>query len=220
MNELYTSKIDSCFDNIKGEYELSKNKKWHYFSKESLLNNAGYKLHVSCSVDILSRNIDKYIQFLLSIGVNFKIPRNLDIARKITNGDFGLSQVGKTITIYLDDHFESVNKIAVFFSETNGPLIPFEIPINEKKTVFIRFGAYRLQCEYDIFGRPVPVYYLGNDKIHDNRESKLQTTKLPKEIQSFDKPFDLNNELENKFLCTKRTPRSSSRRATRHLREK
>ena len=201
MNHSYRSRIENCFYNNKSGYELSQNKKWFYFSRNSFINNAGYKLHVSCAVDILERNIEDYILFLFRQGFNFKIPCNLDIARKITNGDFGESQVGKTITIYLDDRLTSVDKIANFFSDTNGPLIPFEVPINPNKTVFIRFGAYKLFCEFDIFGRPLPVYFLNNEKVFDKREVKVKGENLPTKIKNFDSVFDLNNELENNFLA-------------------
>lgn len=201
MNELYRLKIETCFKKVNDSYNLIKNKKWNYFSKKSLVDTAGYKIHVSCSVDILSRDIEKYLEFLFRLEINFKIPASLDIARKITNGDFGLSQVGKSITIYLDGQTEIIDDIAKFFSEANGPLIPFEIPINEKKTVFIRFGAYKLDCDYDIFGRPIAIYYLDDKKILDNRETKLNITELPNKVMSFDSSWDINSELDNKYLA-------------------
>ena len=199
-----TSKVFEKYSLVNSKYSVTQNNKWIYYSNISSKNNFGYKIHISCSVHFLNFNIENILSFLLDLDVSFKIPNELDTARRLNNGDFGHSQVGKIITVYVNDKLEIISKISEYFQKTNGPIIPFEVPINKFKTVFLRFGAYKLSCVFDLFGRPITVYKDNSGQIiRDIRENKIVEEMLPAGITSFDEKIDIYSIIEGQFLPVK-----------------
>ncbi|MDH5382544.1 MAG: hypothetical protein OEW75_16945, partial [Cyclobacteriaceae bacterium] len=165
---------------------ILKRDKWIIFPKEEFRSSFGFKIHISCSIQYFENNINELLEFLIKLNVPFKIPASRDIAFRLNHGIYGESQVGKIITIYVGEEILLVKKIAEFVKDTNGPIIPFEIPINSYRSVFIRHGAYNIECRYDLFGRPVPVFKNEQGEIiDDKREESLNVDSLPNDIKDF-----------------------------------
>lgn len=104
----------------------------------------GWKLHVSAiprsAPDVLTRALP----VLLSAGVRFKVARNTEVLRALNTGEFGLSQVGKFITVYPANDDQAVALALALHDATSGlrgPRVPSDRPLQPESLVHYRYGS-------------------------------------------------------------------------------
>lgn len=120
--------------------------KWIYVTPVGTgLLEQGWKLHISStvrdSVDILRITIP----FLVHQQCKFKIIRTHDLLRQLNHGIFGMSQIGKFITIYPQNDEMAVHiaeKIDQYIDDYIGPSVPSDLPLHDKSNVFYRYGSF------------------------------------------------------------------------------
>jgi len=104
----------------------------------------GWILHLSSSKNQLDSLLNLTIPYLSSGKIVFKIPKNADIAKDILNGEFGVGQIGKIITIYPNDdqHALRIAKDLIQMTEEFlGPKVPTDIRIGN--IIYARYGSYK-----------------------------------------------------------------------------
>lgn len=121
----------------------------------------GWKIHISASpgsaLEVLSTSLD----VLLTEGARFKVVSSMSILLAINAGEFGVSQIGKFITVYPSDEGQAV-RLAVQLDQATrgrrGPRVPSDRPLRPGSLVHYRYGAMHLRPEgkvvdEDIAGR-------------------------------------------------------------------
>jgi hypothetical protein len=104
----------------------------------------GWKLHVSATPLSAVEVLDAALDVLLAAGVRFKVVKSIELLRSLNAGQFGLTQIGKFITVYPSDDLGAV-AIAVQLDEaTNGrrgPRVPTDRPLRSGSLVHYRYGG-------------------------------------------------------------------------------
>ena len=115
----------------------------------------GWKLHVSATpisaVDVLEAALD----ILLAGGVRFKVVGSVGLLGAFNAGTFGVSQIGKFITVYPNDDAHAVG-LAVALDEATrghpGPRVPTDRPLRPRSLVHYRYGSMRRRPESEFAG--------------------------------------------------------------------
>ena len=121
----------------------------------------GWKLHVSATVLTASQVLGVVAPELRAAGVLFKAPSSLVEVGRINCGLFyGVSQIGKVLTVYPRAPEEARRLAAVLDALTHGtsaPDIPYERRYGPASAVFYRYGAFdRVQTLRGPDGTTVP----------------------------------------------------------------
>lgn len=148
---------------------------WESFTfKKSNLPNQGWKIHISINYADAVNIFSKLVPFLLANGISFKIPRNPKDYQYINNGDYGITQIGKIVTIYpaKGEHIgDLVKKLEPVLDLKSGPAIISDIRLREGSPIFFRYGVIKADTfSIDENGRKI--YYIKspqNKKQPDNR---------------------------------------------------
>jgi hypothetical protein len=104
----------------------------------------GWKLHVSATplsaVDVLERALD----VLLAEGARFKVVTTVGVLGSMNFGLFGVSQIGKFITVYPSDDAHAVRLAVALDAATagrRGPRVPTDRPLGPGSLVHYRYGS-------------------------------------------------------------------------------
>jgi serine/threonine protein kinase len=108
----------------------------------------GWKLHLSATVSSALPLLDVVLPVLNHFGVRFKLISSLPNLLDLNNGLYGLTQVGKFLTIYPSSIEETINLLSELIgvlSPTNlcGPKIATDRLIAGSRICYYRYGAFR-----------------------------------------------------------------------------
>ncbi|MEM7093125.1 MAG: lanthionine synthetase LanC family protein [Actinomycetota bacterium] len=119
----------------------------------------GWKIHLSGTTGDCVELVRRSVPMLIGSGQAFKVAATPEVVTGLNSGLFGPTQVGKAITIYVDDE-DSAAELAVDLdrvtADLTGPEIPFELRIGQN--VFARFGAFTPDYITDRLGRSQPSF--------------------------------------------------------------
>ena len=105
----------------------------------------GWKLHLSASQASAADVLRRALPVLLAEGASFKLTASYDELNDLNEGNGGLSQVGKFLTMYPDDELHAV-RLAVALDEAtrglSGPRIPSDRPLRSGSLVHYRYGGF------------------------------------------------------------------------------
>ena len=110
----------------------------------------GWKLHVSASALSAVEVLRVVLNILLNAGVRFKVVKSLALLNLLNSGQFGISQIGKFVTVYPSDDLQAVSLAAQLHEATRGfrgPRIPTDRPLTPGSLVHYRYGAMYPQRE-------------------------------------------------------------------------
>jgi hypothetical protein len=109
----------------------------------------GWKLHVSATALNATRVLEKIAPALESLGVPFKGPSSLEVARRLNSGiHHPYSQVGKIFTVYPRNEQEAVSVARLLHGLTRGmsaPAVPFDLRYRPGSNIYYRYGAFKQQ---------------------------------------------------------------------------
>ncbi|NSX54350.1 lanthionine synthetase LanC family protein [Parasulfitobacter algicola] len=113
----------------------------------------GWKIHLSCGPDQLGFLVAKLKRLLRPTATPFKHAQDEDVVMLLNDGSFGLSQIGKCVTIYpVDEHeFEQLCLSLVKMGGFGGPSIRDDVHLGG--AVYVRYGAFNPVTQNDDFGR-------------------------------------------------------------------
>jgi serine/threonine protein kinase len=146
---------------------------------------SGWKLHLSATPLSLVEMLTRALPHIQQSGCPWKCIASPDLLEELNDGRYGLTQVGKAVTIY--PHTESVaaDLASVLTQELNGlpgPIITTDSRHSPNAPVYFRFGPYDVRTTIDSLGRKQRLLQLpnGNDACDTPHAPYLpQPTALP-----------------------------------------
>jgi len=120
--------------------------RWIYFTyRHKKMPEQGFKLHISATPHSALKILQQIIPILASHKVAFKFCSSIKNLISLLNGDDGITQIGKFITVYPYDSDQAVGLAIELDKATQefiGPAIPFERSLRENSIVHYRFGSF------------------------------------------------------------------------------
>lgn len=105
----------------------------------------GWKLHVSASIWSAEEVLCAVLPVVLEEDATFKLVASLGMLGSLNQGDGGLSQIGKFLTIYPNDDAQAV-RLALALDEATrglrGPVVPSDRPLRPGSLVHYRYGGF------------------------------------------------------------------------------
>lgn len=118
------------------------------FSQQSFGTGAwpdqGWKLHVSATSLSAIPVLDAALDVLLRDGARFKVLNSIKLLTAANSGLFGISQIGKFITVYPNDDPHAVRLAVELDAATrglSGPRVPTDRALRPDSLVHYRYGA-------------------------------------------------------------------------------
>jgi len=112
----------------------------------------GWKLHVSATPFSAVEVLEAALDVLLIEGARFKVVKSTELLRSLNAGQFGLSQIGKFITVYPSDSADAV-AVAVKLDELTkgrrGPRVPTDRPLRPGSLVHYRYGGMHQHLDWE-----------------------------------------------------------------------
>lgn len=126
----------------------SESSTFYHISYTSTLVEQGWKIHISAGVNNAPIISEKAICHLVRNKIDFKIVKNSFILDQLNKGQFGITQIGKFITIYPHDlnHFYRLIEELDFILkeiENHSPVIATDIQLHKNSIIYFRYGAYK-----------------------------------------------------------------------------
>lgn len=120
---------------------------WLYpiYLNDLILPVQGFKLHISATVNNATDILHSIIAYLTENKIAFKVIKNMDTLKKLNNGQFGFSQIGKFITIYpINDEktIEIAYKLEDLLKSFNSSKIPSDKQLKEDSVIYYRYGLF------------------------------------------------------------------------------
>lgn len=105
----------------------------------------GWKLHLAATPASINDMLRRAVPLLLAEDADFKLIASVARLQRLNDGDAGLSQMGKSLTIYPNDDQQAV-RLAVALDRVlrglRGPAIPSDRPLNSGSLVHYRYGSF------------------------------------------------------------------------------
>src|SRR5579884_2678540 len=140
-----------------------------FFHRTSLLREQGWKLHVSANVSSAEKILRQTLPILLQEAVNFKMLASLEHLAFLNQGNGGISQIGKFITVYPNNDMQAVKLAKLLDIATRklaGPHIPSDHPLSLDSRVYYRFGGFKSSASIqDLDGRTLPAIRSQEDQL-------------------------------------------------------
>jgi hypothetical protein len=105
----------------------------------------GWKLHVSASDRSAEQVLERALPILLEQNASFKIICSVSILVSLNEGEFGLSQIGKFLTIYPNDDAQAVRLAIALDQQTrglHGIRVPSDRQLAPNSLIHYRYGGF------------------------------------------------------------------------------
>lgn len=119
----------------------------------------GWKLHLTASGATAVETLRRAAPALLAEPAAFKIAASRQRLNYLNEGDGGLSQIGKFITVYPNDDEQAVRLAASLDAATaglRGPAIPSDRPLHPESLVYYRYGGFTGPVMQTLLGEVTP----------------------------------------------------------------
>lgn len=116
---------------------------WVYSQEFYNLPEYGYKIHISCDNNNYRMILDACIPYLIKNKISFKMVSNYFDFISLNKGDYGYTQIGKTVTIYPENVFEFKKIIFELYLMTKyirSINIPSDFSFLNSEVIYYRFG--------------------------------------------------------------------------------
>ena len=125
-----------------------------YSPRNYILPDQGWKLHVSASILTALPIAKRILEILILHQTMFKMARSLLAVAALNEGEAGLSQMGKFVTVYPSTEMQAVELARLLDAATKGlagPPVPSDRALSPGSALYYRYGAFRqraLQLPY------------------------------------------------------------------------
>ncbi|MCT2587062.1 class III lanthionine synthetase LanKC N-terminal domain-containing protein [Actinophytocola gossypii] len=136
-------------------YQLRADGGWWHFDPISSapLPPQGWKLHVSASPLTAAEALRRVARIVLPRGVRWKSAQTVDQLARLSGPPTPLSQVGKFITVYVDDedHLPVLaEQLHTATRDLTGPVVPSDRRYRRESNVYLRYGAFTRRSDYAV----------------------------------------------------------------------
>lgn len=153
------------------------------------LPDFGWKLHVSISTVSAHQQMAAVVNALISEEAVFKIPSSLDGVIAINSGQAGITQLGKTVTVYpaSDDDLVRISRRLRATDFRSGPRPPSDLVVEGAVGQYIRWGAFGgSRVRWTRLGRPyVEIQNALGNWVEDVREPSIPATPISGPLASY-----------------------------------
>ncbi|RYE15813.1 MAG: hypothetical protein EOP34_01645 [Rickettsiales bacterium] len=141
-------KYDLRIKNIPNKKRKDLSVAWAYPIYMNILNlpESGFKIHISATIINASSIIKKLVPYLLLHNIAFKIIGSLNNLKKMNQGSYGYSQIGKFITVYPINNKEAHNyayKFDEILSGFESIKIPSDLQLLPNSIIYYRYGSFK-----------------------------------------------------------------------------
>jgi hypothetical protein len=149
----------------------SETDEWYYIFGDPIEIQCGWKLYIPYALRHADLVLSIAVPLLLRSGLNFKYVKSRDAFLELDRGQFGYSQIGKCLVVYMPVPDEDV--IVSLITELRGvitsyPTPPYLAKLSSDPPIFYRFGEYR-----PIKEKTTPNPALGERYIKESRSFPL-----------------------------------------------
>ena len=150
----------------------------HVMCADRPLAAQGWKLHLSASQVSADDVLRRALPVVLAERASFKVTASYDELNDLNEGNGGLSQVGKFLTVYPDDDAHAV-RLAVALDEAtrglSGPRIPSDQRLRAGSVVHYRYGGFGDLFVQTCLGQIVPALRAPDGElVPDERRSRYE----------------------------------------------
>jgi tRNA A-37 threonylcarbamoyl transferase component Bud32/mono/diheme cytochrome c family protein len=119
---------------------------WHFDPiSNAPVAQQGWKIHVSATPDTAERTLRRVAAIVMPLGLRWKVARSLHHVVKLCAPPTPVSQVGKFITVYVEDEREVPALAGRLHAATRGlggPVVPSDRRYAPGSSVYLRYGAF------------------------------------------------------------------------------
>lgn len=120
--------------------------RWAYpdFQSRLTLPMQGFKLHLTATVISALDVFEKVVPWLIKQEINFKTIGSLKELEILNAGFYGVTQVGKFMTVYPTSNAEALKLAKTLHQRTvefTGPRVPSDFPYAENSIIYYRYGT-------------------------------------------------------------------------------
>jgi|LakMenEpi03Aug12_release.lakeMendotaPanAssembly.Ray.scaffolds.fasta_scaffold316191_1 tRNA A-37 threonylcarbamoyl transferase component Bud32 len=185
----YITEIPKPIDIFKQELVYTEDDYWFFVRFSNYQSQQGWKIYVPFTPLNASEIIIRLRDLLKKYLLNFKYVKNQSILRKLNSGQYGYSQIGKCIVIYMpcviDEFIESLIDILSKF-KFKCPIVPFANPIGGGLPIYYRYGSYQSEQ-----------LLINNQDIKDIRDDL--DCAVPLSIKDLLLKFRISETIDNSF---------------------
>jgi len=119
----------------------------------------GWKLHVSATAESAGDVLRRVLPVLVETRCAFKLAGSAFAVDCLNEGEGGLSQIGKFVTVYPQDDEQAVRLAVALDAATRdlaGPRVPSDRPLRPGSLVHYRYGGFTERLAYTSSGDAVP----------------------------------------------------------------
>lgn len=117
---------------------------------------SGWKLHVSATPANFEPLLAAALPVLDASGLPFKLARSIETLEDLNDGRYGLTQVGKAITVYPPDETAAAalaENLREVLRDFDGPAIPTDFRPFDDAPLYCRFGPFDFRVRIDALGQ-------------------------------------------------------------------
>lgn len=181
---------------------------WLRIGMENLdpLLRSGWKLHLSATLQSYPELLARALPILAACPYPFKLLRSAELVEELNDGCFGLSQIGKTLTIYPPSESAAATlaaRIAEALRGLPGPQIPTDARYDRHAPVYYRFGPYDGVFRLDGLARRQRVLWHPDfGEVIDPAEGGNLPPPRPQQLPARE-PYDHLDFLRDRYLFLK-----------------
>jgi hypothetical protein len=142
------------------------------------LPEQGWKLHVSATAESSETVLRRCLAVLSADRAAFKVAGSSAAVEFLNEGQAGLSQIGKFITVYPDGDEQAVRLAGELDRATTGlpgPQVPSDRALRPGSIVHYRYGGFTERIAYTSVGEAVPTIQAGGGRwVKDSREVRYE----------------------------------------------
>lgn len=150
----------------------------HVTHRRAVTPEQGWKLHVAANGATARPVLRRALPILLAEEVSFKVAASLRDLGFLNEGDGGISQIGKFITVYPADDTQAVRLAVTLDGATRGlrgPSIPSDRPLTPTSLVHYRYGGFGDRHLQTPLGEILPALVTpGGELVPDRRLPRYQ----------------------------------------------
>jgi tRNA A-37 threonylcarbamoyl transferase component Bud32 len=131
----------------------------HVRNERARCPEQGWKLHIAAGLSSATAVLQQALPLLLAEDVDFKLAASPADLAALNDGDGGLAQVGKFLTVYPNDDTQLVRLARILDDATRGlrgPRIPSDRPLRPGSIVHYRYGGSGDRVMQTHLGEVVP----------------------------------------------------------------